>query len=192
MKISKLHYIKMCQTSLINKWKIDIDYGLWSLRGCGTVGTPSSSSGNLSGKMMFFLNAKENIFYEPSHLISLFLPSFSHPYPCYLRSSSPTQTHYFKKQASNFILPFSLALCYASCLTHIFLYYNQIFLICIMHRLYSLSVHLSLPVVPQLFPSDNFHNINTSTSILLFPPLFAKTFFSVSTVYIFSPYFLTH
>ena len=93
--------------------------------------------------------------------------------------------HYFKKQASNFILPFSLALCYVSCLTHMFLYYNQLFLSYGSCTDRILSVHLSLPVVAQLFPSDNFHNINTSTSILLFPPLFAKTFSQLAQ-YIFS------
>ena len=49
---------------------------------------------------------------------------------------SPTKTHYFKKQASDFILLFSLALCDKSCLTQMFLYYSQLYFSVkwIMHR----------------------------------------------------------
>lgn len=107
-------------------------FGVRFIRGCGTVGTPTSSSGSFSGEndtcSVSFLNTKENISYAPSPLIPLSPPLSSHPYSCHLTSSSPTQTHYFNNQTSNAILPFSLALDYINCLTQVFLYHNELFL----------------------------------------------------------------
>lgn len=74
-----------------------------------------------------FLNTRVNIFYAPSQIISLSTLS-SHPYSRHLTCSGPTQTHYIKNQASNFILPFSLYLDYISCLTQIFLYHTTNFI----------------------------------------------------------------
>lgn len=68
-----------------------------------------------------FSNTKEKIFYVPSEVILL---SPSHPIH-HRRSASPTQTHYFKHQASDSTLPFSPAL---SCLAPMFLYHNQLLL----------------------------------------------------------------